>query len=165
VRPFTLTVLIALGVGASVHAREQKFIEGLWLGVEDGGVIELIAWAEAVRYRPWRMANGSLEDAPVIPRTYRILSSMPAWKLVAVVVATPDVFIKDSDRIETLPLPFSATKLSTSAFEIGIPALEHWERVQSLRKTLRATDDKPMYVFLTLTNGTINRMYPFRVDR
>ena len=60
---------------------------------------------------------------------------------------------------------FSATKLSTTVFEIGIPALEDWDRVQSLRKTLRATDDKPMYVFLILTNGTVNRMYPFRVDR
>ena len=158
--------MIVLAIAASpLRAREQQFIEGLWLGVEDGGVIELIAWAETVRYGAWRMANGSLEDAPVIPRTYRILSSMPEWKVVAVVVTTTEVFTKESERVEMVTLPFSATKLSTTAFEIGIPALEQWENVVRMRKNLKASDAKPMYVFLTLTNGTITRMYPFRVDR
>ncbi len=160
-----LTLVVVALVAAPLRAREQKFIEGLWLGVESGEVIELIAWAETARHLPWKMANGSLEDAPVIPRSYRILSSMPAWKVVGVVMATTDVFVKEFDRVDTIPLPFSATMLSTTAFEIGIPALENWENVVRLRKRLKATEAKPLYVFLTLTNGTIVRMYPFRVDR
>jgi len=106
------------------------------------------------------MANGSLEDAPVIPRTYRILSSMPAWKVVAVVAATSDVLTRESDRVEKIPMPFGATRLSTTAFEIGIPALEKWENVVRVRKDLNATEARPMYVFITLSNGTIMRMYP-----
>ena len=158
--------MIVLAIAAApLRARGQKFLDGLWLGVEDGGVIELIAWAETVRYGAWRMANGSLEDAPVIPRTYRILNSMPEWRVVAVVVTTTEVFIKESERVEMVTLPFSATRLSTTAFEIGIPALEQRENVVRMRKNLKANEAKPMFVFLTLTNGTVTRMYPFRVDR
>ena len=29
-----------------------------------------------------------------------------------------------------------------------------------MRRNLRASEAKPMYVFLTLTNGTVTRMYP-----
>jgi hypothetical protein len=162
---FLLTMVVAMTILAPLRAREQQFLEGLWLGVESGGVIELIAWAETVRHLPWKMANGSLEDAPVIPRTYRILSSMPAWKVVGVVMVTSDIFVKDPERVDNIPLPFSATRLSTTAFEIGIPALEKWENVLRYRKQLKATDDQPLYCFITLTNGTIVRMYPFRVDR
>jgi hypothetical protein len=80
-------------------------------------------------------------------------------------VTTTDVFTKDPERVDSIPIPFSATRLSTTTYEIGIPALEQWENVVRMRKNLRATDARPMYVFLTLTNGTIVRMYPFRVDR
>jgi hypothetical protein len=152
-------------VSAPLRAGEQTFIEGLWLGTESGAVIELIAWAETQRFGAWRMANGSLEDAPVIPRTYRILSSMPAWKPAGVIMATPDVFSRDFERVDSVELPFSATKLSISTVEIGIPALEKWENVLRIRKNLKATDDKPLYAFLMLTNGSIVRLYPFRVDR
>jgi hypothetical protein len=114
--------------GSTLQAGYQGFIEGLWLGTESGDVIELIAWAESRRFRPWQMANGSLEDAPVLPRTYRILNSMPAWKAVGVVAATTDVFKIDPDRFETLELPFSAVKLTISTVEIGIPELEKYER-------------------------------------
>lgn len=159
------SIVLLLTVLLPQQIRAQQFIEGLWLGVESGGVIELIAWAETVRYRPWHMANGSLEDAPVIPRTYRILSSMPAWKVVGVVVTTTGVFTKDPERLETIPVPFSAVRLSTTTYEIGIPALEKWENVVRMRKNLKATDDRPLYVFLVLTNGPVVRMYPFRVER
>jgi len=157
-------VVMALSAVA-VGGRSQQFLEGLWLGTESGDVIELIAWAESQRYRPWRMANGSLEDAPVIPRTYRILNSMPAWRTVGVVAATADVFELDSDRHETLQVPFSAVNLTISTVEVGIPQLERWENVLRMRKTFRATADKPLYFFLVLNNGVVTRFYPFRIDR
>ena len=69
---------------------------------------------------------------------------MPAWTVVAVVVATTDVFAKDSERVEKVTIPFSATRLSTTAFEIGIPALERWENVVRMRKELKATEAKPL---------------------
>jgi hypothetical protein len=157
-------LLTVLSVAAP-RGHAQQFLEGLWLGTEGGGVIELIAWAEPDRYRPWRMANGSLDDTPVIPRTYRILNSMPAWRTIGVVAATTDAFTKDPDRLETLQLPFSAVKLTVSTVEIGVPELEKWENVLRLRKTLRATPEKPLYFFLALNNGVVTRFYPFRVDR
>lgn len=146
-------------------ARAQKFIEGLWLGTESGDVIELIAWAEPQGFRPWKMANGSLEDAPVLPRTYRILNSMPAWQAVGVVAATTDVFKIDPDKFEILQLPFSAVKLTITTVEIGIPELEKYENVLRIRKSLRATPDKPVYFYLALHNGVVTRFYPFRIDR
>lgn len=163
-----LLVLVAsLGIAATAAgARGQRFLEGLWLGTESGEVIELIAWAETQSHRPWRMANGSLEDAPVIPRTYRILNSMPAWRTVGVVAATTDVFTLDSDRHETLQVPFSAVNLTISTVEIGIPQLERWENVVlRMRRTFRAAADKPLYFFLVLNNGVVTRFYPFRIDR
>ena len=161
-----LALVVAMSTAAgSVRASEQKFLEGLWLGVESGGVIELIAWAEPGRFGIWKMANGSLEDAPVIPRTYRILASLPAWKVINVVVATTDVFTETFDRIESVSLPFSAVHLSISAVEIGVPALENWDNVLRMRKSLKASEEKPLYVFLVLHNGTTSRYYPFRVDR
>ena len=162
-RAVVLAAMLLPVTAAAVH--DQKFIEGLWLGTESGDVIELIAWAEPQPYRPWKMANGSLEDAPVLPRTYRILNSLPAWRTVSVVAATTDVFKVDPDRFETLPLPFSAVKLTVSTVEIGIPELERYENVLRLRKSLRATADKPLYFFLALSNGVVTRFYPFRVDR
>lgn len=160
----TLFAAIALA-GAPLQAGHQGFIEGLWLGTESGDVIELIAWAEPQRYRPWKMANGSLEDAPVLPRTYRILNSMPAWRTAGVFAATTDVFKVDPDRNETLQLPFSAVKLTITTVEIGIPELEKYENVLRMRKTLRAKPDKPLYFFLALNNGVVTRFYPFRIDR
>jgi hypothetical protein len=164
-KPSLLGLIAATMLFATPSARAQKFIEGLWLGTESGDVIELIAWAEARRFRPWQMANGSLEDAPVLPRTYRILNSMPAWRAVGVVATTTDVFKVDPDRFETLELPFSAVKLTITTVEIGIPELERYENVLRIRKTLRATADKPVYFFLALNNGVVTRFYPFRIDR
>jgi hypothetical protein len=154
-----------LVIATAPAPRAQQFLEGLWLGTEGGDVIELIAWAEPRRYLPWQMANGSLDDAPVLPRTYRILNSMPAWRVISVVAATTDAFARDPDRLETLQLPFSAVKLSVSTVEIGIPELEKWDNVLRMRKTLRATAEKPLYFFLALNNGVVTRFYPFRIDR
>ena len=164
---FRFLVLLASlwSVGAAAEARAQGFIEGLWLGTESGDVIELIAWAEPQRYRPWKMANGSLEDAPVLPRTYRILNSMPAWRTAGVVAATTDVFEVDPERFETVELPFSAVKLTVTTVEIGIPELENYENVLRIRRTLKAKPDKPVYFFLALYNGVVTRFYPFRIDR
>jgi len=78
---------------------------------------------------------------------------------VLVVLAAAPLRAREQKFIDGLRL------LSSSAFEMGIPALESWENVVRMRKSLDATDAKPMDVFLTLTNGTIVRMYPFRVDR
>jgi hypothetical protein len=157
--------VISLALLFPRETRAQQFIEGVWLGTESGAVIELIAWAEPGRFGTLRMANGSLEDAPVIPRTYRILSSLPAWQPAGVIMATTDVFAKEFDRVDKVDLPFSATKLSISAVEIGIPALEKWENVVRMRRNLKASGDRPLYAFLMLTNGNIARLYPFRVDR
>ena len=146
--------------------RAQQFLEGLWLGTEGGDVIELIAWAEPRRYLPWQMANGSLDDAPVLPRTYRILNSMPAWRAIAVVAATADAFAKD-------PRP---TRNPAVAVQRSEADGQHGQRSASLNSRSGRTccacarpsgplPEKPLYFFLALNNGVVTRFYPFRIDR
>lgn len=140
-------------------------MDGLLFGTESGDFIEIIAWAEAQGPRPWRLVNGFLEDVPVVPRAYRILSNLPARRPIGVVAATAAVFTTDADRISTVPLPFGAAKLTINTFEISIPELEKRETVLRQRKALKATTDGPLYFFLLLGNGGVTRFYPFRVDR
>ena len=68
-----LALLFAVAVANPVAAR-QKFVSGLFTATENGAPIELIAWAESTGTGQLRMANNSfLDDAPILPRTYRFL--------------------------------------------------------------------------------------------
>jgi hypothetical protein len=159
-----LVVSLALSLSAPVAAR-QKFIDGLFMGTESGNPIELIAWAESQSTGTLRMANSSLEDAPVLPRTYRALLNMGSYDLIAVLAITRDVFSKPLDRLERRELRYSVTRLAVTTYEIGIPDLEDWDKIQRLRKNLKATPDNPMIVFLIVSNGANVRYYPFFIER
>ena len=157
--------LVIAAVMAVPLPASQKFVTGLFTATEDGTPVELIAWATSMRSGVLRMENGSLEDAPVLPRTYRFLMNMGIFKLVAVYAVTAEVFKKPLDQLEYRTYPYSNVKLGVDTSEIGVPFLENWDNVVRLRKSLKATEDNPLIFFLVVSNGTITRLYPFFIDR
>lgn len=157
-------VLFATWLLGSPAAAEQKFIEGVFTATESGSPIELIAWAEAQR-GVLKMRQGFLEDAPILPRTYRFLVNVGGFDLAGVLAVNHDVFEKELDRLNSKMLPHSAQKLNVKTIEVGVPELEDWDKVLRLRKSLEATTDKPLVCFLVLSNGPVKRFYPFFVDR
>jgi hypothetical protein len=46
-----------------------------------------------------------------------------------------------------------------------VPELEDWDKVVRLRKNMKASDDKPLVLFIVLSNGAVRRFYPFFIDR
>ena len=143
----------------------QKFITGLFTATENGTPIEMIAWAESLRTGVFKMENGSLDDAPVLPRTYRFLLNISGFEAVQILAATGDIFSKGLEGLDHRTFPFTVTRLAIDTFEIGIPQLENWDNVVRLRKSLRVTQSKPLIFFLIVTNGTVTRAYPFFIDR
>jgi hypothetical protein len=161
----TLIVLALVMALSDVLSARQRFIEGVFTATDAGTPIELIAWAETTRAGVFRVHNGSLEDAPNLPRTYRFLVNMGSYDVIGVLATTTAVFSKPLDTLDRKDLPFSNTKLAIATHEIGVPELEDWARVERLRKSLKATPEQPMIFFLILTNGANVRYYPFFIDR
>lgn len=57
------------------------------------------------------------------------------------------------------------TRLGVATHEIAVRDLEDWDKVQRLRKTLKATPENPLIFFFAVTNGVIIRYYPFFIER
>lgn len=163
-RKWLIAGLVLAAADAPVGA-SQKFITGLFTATESGAPIELIAWAQTTNAGTFRMENGSLEDAPILPRTYKFLVNLGSYDVIGVLATTTEVMSKPLDRMERRDLPFSTVKLAVTTNEIGVPELEHWDRVQRLRKSLRASAQHPLIFFLIVTNGANVRYYPFFIDR
>lgn len=158
-----LTVAVSL-LSAPLSAR-QKFITGVFMGTENGNPIELIAWAQMLSSGSLRMENSSLEDAPTQPRTYRFLVNMGSYDIISVLAVNQGIFSQPLDRLERITLPFSKVRLAVTTYEVGIPELEDWPKVLRLRKSLKATADKPLMFFLVMSNGAHTRYYPFFIDQ
>jgi hypothetical protein len=159
-----LTFSATLILGAPRVEARQQIAEGVFTATESGSPIELTAWAEPVR-AVLKMAHGGLEQAPVLPRTYRFLVNVGGFEIAGVMAAHRDVFKNEIDHVEKQMLPHSAVKLSLSAVEVGVRELEDWGKVLQLRKSLRVSkNDRPVF-FVVLSNGPVKRFYPFFVDR
>jgi len=109
--------------------------------------------AEPLRDDVLRMGHGFLEDAPVLPRTFRFLVNVPGGDPIAVLAVNKDVFARPLDCLESKILPHTITKLNIRTVEIGVPEPEDWDTVLRLRKNLKASDDKPLVLFMVLSNG------------
>jgi hypothetical protein len=144
---------------------EQKYIEGVFTATESGAPIELIAWAEPLRAGMLKMGHGFLEDAPILPRTYRFLVNVGGFDVIGIVAVNQDVFKEPLDRLDSKMVPHSTVKLNVNTVEIGAPELEDWEKILRLRKSLKATFEKPLVFFIVLSNGMVKRFYPFYLDR
>lgn len=157
-------IVAAVFILSGRAAAEQRFAEGVFTATESGSPLELIAWAEPASGR-LKMAHGFLEDAPILPRTYRFLVNVGGFSLARVMAVNQDVFEQQLDRLEIKMLPHSAVKLNIRTVEVGIPELEDWDKVLRLRKSLKAAADKPLVFFLVLHNGAVTRYYPFFIDQ
>lgn len=124
----------------------------------------MIAFAESLRSGVLRMGHGSLEDAPVVPRTYRFLLNLGGFDVVNVLAVTSAAFKQPLDRVEHRFFPVSRVKLTVSTTELGVPELERGENVLRLRKSLRASEDTPLIFFLVVNNNMVTRLYPFFVN-
>lgn len=157
-------LLATVSIATTPLSAKQQFIEGVFTATESGDPLELIAWAESVR-SVLKIGHGFLEDAPVLPRTYRFLVNVGGFGVAGVLAVNQDVFKQQLDRLESKMLPFSHVRLNMRTVEIGVPELEDWNKVQRLRKELKAADDKPLVFFLVLDNGAVRRFYPFFIDQ
>ena len=160
-----LSSLLFLVVIASPVVADQKFIDGVFMQTETGTPIEMISWALLQSNGSLKMDHGFLEDAPTVPRTYRLLVNLGTYDVTGVIAVNMDIFKESIDRLNRRALPHSVVRLGVRTFEVGVPELENWDRVQRLRKALKANEDKPMICFLVVTNGANTRYYPFFVDR
>jgi hypothetical protein len=150
---------------ANPRAAEQKYVEGVFTATESGTPLELIAWAAPMGAGMLKMEQGFLEDAPVLPRTFRFLVNVSGFDVIAVVAVNKDAFAEPLDRLESKVLPHTTTKLNIQAVEIGVPELEDWDKVIRLRQNMKATQDKPLVLFIVVSNGIVKRFYPFFIDR
>lgn len=162
-RHVAILLTMALMPGKAI-ASEQKFIEGVFTATESGAPIELIAWAESQR-GVLKMSHGFIEDAPILPRTFRFLVNVAGFDLAGVLAVNQDVFSKQFERLDSKMLPHSAVKLNIRTVEVGVPELEDWDKVLRLRMSMKATNDKPLVLFIVLSNGPVTRFYPFFIDR
>lgn len=162
-------LVLAAAIGLHVLGRpvvaQQNFIEGVFTQTESGTPIELISWATVLGDGRLKMDRGFLEDAPAIPRTYRFMVNLGTYNVAGVVAVNADIFNKPMDHLEHRSLPCSVVRLGVQTFEVGVPELENWDKVQRMKKSLKATDDKPLIFFLVVTNGASPRYYPFFVNR
>ena len=159
-----ILMTLAMALVATPLSARQKFIEGVFTATESGAPVELIAWAEPVR-GVLKMSHGFLEDAPILPRTYRFLVNVGGFNIAGVLAVNRDVFTRQLDRLENKMLPHSAVKLNIQTVEVGVPELEDWTSVLQLRKNMKAMPDKPLVLFIVLTNGAVTRFYPFFIDQ
>lgn len=161
-----LFVLACLtGLAATPLSARQQFVQGVFTATESGAPIELIAWAEPLSNGSLKVTQGFLEDAPILPRTFRFLVNVGGYNLIGVLAVNKDIFTQQLDRLDSKMLPHSAVKLNVQTIEVGVPELEDWDKVQRLRRSLKATPDKPLVYFLVLSNGPVKRFYPFFIDR
>jgi hypothetical protein len=160
-----LSLAFAIVLLAEPLAASQRFIEGVFTATESGAPVELIAWAEPKQPGVLKIAHGFIEDAPILPRTYRFLVNVGGYSVLGVLAVNKDVFTEPLERLDSKMLPHTTVKLNIQTVEIGVPELEDWDKVLRLRKNLKATDDKPLVLFLVLTNGAVKRFYPFFIDR
>jgi len=160
-----MSLTLAMALLATPLSARQQFIEGVFTATDSGDPLEMIAWAEPLRGGMLKMAHGFLEDAPILPRTYRFLVNVAGFNMAGVLAVNQDVFSTQLDRLESTMLPHSAVKLNIRTVEVGVPELEDWNKVQRLRKSMKATTDKPLILFIVLTNGVVTRFYPFFIDQ
>jgi hypothetical protein len=153
-------VVVALtGVGAP--AQVVRYIDGIFVAPRKGAPIELIAYAEQTSVGRLRMAEGSLEDAPLIHEAVSVLTSLPHWKPIGAFVTTTELF-KD-ERAERRNMSFAMSKLNVYALGLRIADLESRERIDEILRAVRASYDNPGFAFIVMSSDGYIRYYPMRL--
>jgi hypothetical protein len=155
-----VAVLGALA-GIAPHAQVVRYIDGIFVAPRKGAPIELIAYAEQTSVGRLRMAQGTLEDAPLIHEAVSVLTSLPHWKPIGAFVTTTELF--QDERAERRNMSFATSKLNVYALGVRIADLENRERIEDILKAVRASYDKPGYAFIVMSSDGYIRYYPMRL--
>jgi hypothetical protein len=147
--------------GLTAAAQVVRYIDGIFVAPRSGAPIELIAYAEQTSVGRLRMAEGTLEDAPLIHEAVSVLASLPHWQPIGVIITTTHLF-KD-ERAERRTLSYSLSKLNVYALGIRIADLENRARIEDLLRAVRASYDQPGYAFIVMSNDGYIRYYPIRL--
>lgn len=154
-------VAIVVLAGWTAKAQVVRYIDGIFVAPRGGAPIELIAYAEQMSTGRLKMANGSLEDAPFVHELVSVLTSLPHWQPIGVLVTSTELFA--DDRAERRTLSYSVAKLNVYALGIRIADLERREKIEQLLKAVRASYDKPGFAFIVMSSDGYIRYYPMRL--
>lgn len=158
------TVLIS----ATLAHAQPRYIDGVFVA-SPSGPVELIAYAEPSGTGILHLTNGSMDDVPTLRAGCRVLVSLPSWRPAGAIIATEAIF--DDHRAERRDLRWSFRALNIYAADLEFRDLGDAKFVARRLKDVRASDDKPAYVFVIVSNsgsrgapGNIVRFYPLRLE-
>jgi hypothetical protein len=160
-----MPVLARIAIVATVAlwtltGRGEAQTRGLFIN-SAAGATELLVYAEATHGGRLRMARGELEQAPVVHEVLGILSSLPNWRPIAVIVATTELFRHET--AERRQLPIAIRMRNVFAAEVRAVDLEKREQIISLLRAIKASPDTPGYAFVVLDLNGVRRYYPIRL--
>ena len=140
-----------------VAAVQPRYIDGVF--VHSGRApIELLSYATWAGSGVLRLTHGSFDDIPEVEQVQAVLCSLPTWKPARVWVATRGIFRTHSAERRTLR--FGVRQRNIYALELHIPDLETPEKVAERITAIRATDDDPAFLFVTMQSEAMIREYP-----
>jgi hypothetical protein len=143
-------IAAALLAGRATIDGHQRYIDGVFVATPQGPV-ELIAYAEVVTGSRLRLAYGSMEDVPTLHPGCRVLVSLPAWRPVGGIVATDAIF--DDPLAERRQVRWLVRSLNIYAADLEFRELAKEKELNRLLKGVKATDDKPAYLFIVVSNN------------
>jgi hypothetical protein len=155
-----VTIIVSLA-GVALHAQVVRYIDGIFVAPREGTPVELIAYAEQTSAERLRMAEGTLDDAPLVYEAVSVPASLPHRQPIGVFVTTTELFA--DERAERRALSYSLAKLNIYALGIRVADLETRKRIDDLLRAVRASYDKPGYAFIVMSNDGYLRSYPLRL--
>lgn len=161
-REFVLGGTLAAATAATARptaggaAQGGGYRHGVYVGTAKGPV-ELIAYADRLRFGQLRMSFGTFEDVPAFTSLPRVLCNLPNWKPVLVWMSTRQIF--RDEFAERRNLPFGVRPLDIVALDLRIQGMDDEARLRKLFRDVRASASNPAYMFVTMSAGNVIREY------
>lgn len=167
--PWLAVVAVALAFCCDATAAQQRYIDGVFVASPNGPV-ELITYAEPSGTGLLHLAYGSMDDVPTLRAGCRILVSLPAWRPAGAIIATESIF--EDHRAERRDLRWFHRPLNIYAADLEFKDLGDAKFVARRLKDVKASEERPAYVFVIVSNsltartarGDIARFYPLRLE-
>jgi hypothetical protein len=160
-KPAPAVALLVVLAGFAPEAQVVRYVDGIFVAPRTGAPVELIAYAEQTSVGRLRMAEGTLDDAPLIHEAVSVLASRPHWKPIGAFVTTTHLF--QDERAERRNMSFAVSKLNVYALGLRIADLENRERIEDLLRAVRASYDTPGNAFIVMSSDGYIRYYPMRL--
>lgn len=157
----TVLLVALLAVSPAAVSAQDPVAPGIYA---HSGVapVELLAYAERQRDSRVRLAEASLEDVPTFERLYRVIANMPTWRATGMWAATEAIFRDEFSERRRLITAFQP--LNVYAMGLRAAEVETVEGAANIRRSLKATEDNPAYVFISVQSGAgVMREYMVRL--